>query len=652
MPVELRSPWGLALLGLLAPLVVLYILKVRRERKLVSSTWLWVEAQRDLMAKSPFKRLIPQVPLFLQALALILLALAFAQPASRGGAIVGDHVAIVVDASASMGAPGGKKRRIDLAKQAAHDVIAALAPGADALIIESGADARIASPLDRDKRRLKAAVDQIDARDVEGRLGRAIALATDRLRQLPGDKRLVVITDGALADPTALANVSLPLDLVRVGQARDNSAIVRVDVRDGKSPTTRKDEVQAFASIAHYGASPREVFVTLRLRNVETPLASRKLTLTPGKRAPVVLAFEPTPQDRDAGLVVEISPRDALAADDVAYSRVPAGRRLPVVLAPSSGNPWLRRALLADPDVELSGTDIAKLPAADVPPDALVVVDGACPASLPGGDLLILNPKPGRCRTATITTPLKAPPITSWAQSDPRLRFLTLDGVEVSSARKIEIEGPNDALVRTRDGAIVSDISLPGRTGTLLAFDVGESNWPLKASFVLFVRNIVELARTHRARGITGPARTGQPLRVRVPPDVDKVKVVHPDDSESEVLARLGLAVVPEARRAGFYFVSWEGTRPGSVLVAANLVSNAESDIRDRPIEQGSSKVSVASATDVADAFTDWAWLLALLALGFVVLDAIWLTRKPWVRAPKGAAAPKRPERQVKGAGA
>ncbi|HMR80830.1 MAG TPA: BatA domain-containing protein, partial [Polyangiaceae bacterium] len=97
MPLELRSPWGLALLGLLAPLVVLYILKVRRERKLVSSTWLWSEAQRDLMAKSPFKRLIPQVPLFLQAIALILLALAFAQPASRGGAIVGDHVAIVID---------------------------------------------------------------------------------------------------------------------------------------------------------------------------------------------------------------------------------------------------------------------------------------------------------------------------------------------------------------------------------------------------------------------------------------------------------------------------------------------------------------------------------------------------------------------------
>src|SRR5688572_11468021 len=112
MPFELRSPVGLWLLGLLAPLVVLYILKIRRERLRIASTWLWAAAQRDLLAKSPFKRLVPQVPLFLQLLALILLALAATRPSTRGGAIVGDHVAIVVDTSASMGArgPDGKTR--------------------------------------------------------------------------------------------------------------------------------------------------------------------------------------------------------------------------------------------------------------------------------------------------------------------------------------------------------------------------------------------------------------------------------------------------------------------------------------------------------------------------------------------------------------
>ena len=58
MPLELLRPSGLWLLGLLVPLVVLYILKVRRRRLRVSSTWLWAVARRDLLARSPFRRLI------------------------------------------------------------------------------------------------------------------------------------------------------------------------------------------------------------------------------------------------------------------------------------------------------------------------------------------------------------------------------------------------------------------------------------------------------------------------------------------------------------------------------------------------------------------------------------------------------------------
>ncbi|MEQ9320106.1 MAG: BatA domain-containing protein, partial [Polyangiaceae bacterium] len=51
MPFELTAPKLLWTLGLLVPLVVLYILKVKRKRLTVPSTWLWAQAQRDLMAR-------------------------------------------------------------------------------------------------------------------------------------------------------------------------------------------------------------------------------------------------------------------------------------------------------------------------------------------------------------------------------------------------------------------------------------------------------------------------------------------------------------------------------------------------------------------------------------------------------------------------
>jgi len=171
LPIDLLAPKGLWLLGLLAPLIILYILKIRRSRKRVASTWLWAAAQRDLMARSPFKRLVTQVPLIVQALVLIGLAIALARPVTRGRELTGDHVAIVIDASASMSATaetdpgGGVRTRLDIAKEAAKSAVSSLTPGSDALILEAGRDARLVAPLDRDLVRIKAAIDRVETKD-------------------------------------------------------------------------------------------------------------------------------------------------------------------------------------------------------------------------------------------------------------------------------------------------------------------------------------------------------------------------------------------------------------------------------------------------------------------------------------------------------
>src|SRR5688572_32076880 len=149
MPFELRSPAHLALLGLLVPLVLLYVLRIRREKRRVPSTWLWQSAERDLLAKQPFRRLFPHFSLILEALAVALLALAFARPVVRGGQIDSLHLAIIIDTSASMGALEADGRpRIAFARDAARMLSRQLAPGADALVIEAGREARVVSPLE------------------------------------------------------------------------------------------------------------------------------------------------------------------------------------------------------------------------------------------------------------------------------------------------------------------------------------------------------------------------------------------------------------------------------------------------------------------------------------------------------------------------
>ncbi len=655
LPIELLSWPGLAALGLLAPLVVLYVLRIKRQRKRVATTWLWAAAQRDLLARHPFKKLIAQIPLLIQAIVLLLLGLALARPATRGRAFTGDHIAIVIDTSASMSAAatdraleGKVTTRLDLAKQVSKDIVAALSPGSDVLVLEAALDARLASPLDRDLVRVKAAIDRLEARQVEGDLGAAVALAVDRMRQLGGTRRIVVITDGNLARPAALESAAIPIEVITVGGPTDNAAIVRVDVRSGVDPITKKEQVQAFLVVANFGSKPRELYVTMRQQNASDVLASRKILAQPGDRLPVVLTFNPTRADYRRGLAFEISPHDAMPVDDVAFGRVPAGDKLPVFLAsPGDPSPWLARALESDPAVDMTQGALASLATSTaIELDTFVVIDGACPDNPPGGDLLIVHPPPGTCAGALVGQTLESPSITSWESRDPRLRFLTLDGVFFARANLVRPQAVTQELIRTQPGPIAVDISTSSRTGTLLGFDVGESDWPLKASFVLFVRNLLEQARTHRAHGAIGPARAGEPLRATVPASAKELTATGPDGEKLEVSLRGGLAVLPDVTKVGFYSLAWQGPQAGTLVVPVNLTSAAESDLTVKPLEKVASTVTVTAAGSEPEAHNEWTWVLALLALVFVVVDVWYFTRVPRARPPGALPlAPKLPER-------
>jgi hypothetical protein len=620
--------------------VLLYVLKVERARAKVPSTWLWASAARDLRARAPWKRLTPELLLLLEVLAILALGLALSRPVARSSALANAHYAIVVDASASMSAATGPsgETRFEEALRAARAFVDALPPGAEAMIVEAGREARVASPLDRDKRRLGRAIDDLRPLEVEGDLGAAVALSVDKLRAFDGS-RVVVVTDGNLAKPLTLEGVTLPIEVLAVGAPAENLGIVRVEASTAADPDTKAETTEVFAVVASFAKSDREAYVTLREENASDVLASRRILVKAGEEVPVVLAFSPAKGDVGRGLIVDVSPHDALPLDDVAFARVPEGARLPVVLATNRGaeSPWLERALASDDDVELSKIAVEDLGAAQgVDRGALVVVDGACPTDPPGGDLLVVHPPKGACIGTAVGDEIEAPVVTSWESGDPRLRFLSFDGVTIARANALEAESKKAELVHGRPSPLVSDISTASRTATLVGFDVGESNWPFKASFVLFVRNVVEEARAHRAHGATNTARTGEPLTLPVPPDVASVDVTQPSGPVLVARVRSGVAVVPSLAHAGLYRASFGGRAPGTVVVPVNLTSRAESDLSSVVSAPASGGVTIRSAKDAPAGYRDLGWILAAVALAFVLFDVHWFTRRP--RAGGGAA--------------
>ena len=82
------------------------------------------------------------------------------------------------------------------------------------------------------------------------------------------------------------------------------------------------------------------------------------------------------------------------------------------------------------------------------------------------------------------------------------------------------------------------------------------------------------------------------------------------------------------------------------MVIPVNLTSAAESDLAQKPLESAQSTVTVTVAGAEPEAHNEWTWVLALIALAFVMADVWYFTRAPRVR-PIGAAplAPKLPER-------
>jgi hypothetical protein len=119
--VSLLTPWSALFAAAIALplLVLLYFLKLRRQRLAIPSTLLWRKSFEDLSVNAPFQKMRWSLLLVLQLLALIALLLALAQPVARGDAQSADRVVLVIDAGASMNATSRTGRtRLETARAA------------------------------------------------------------------------------------------------------------------------------------------------------------------------------------------------------------------------------------------------------------------------------------------------------------------------------------------------------------------------------------------------------------------------------------------------------------------------------------------------------------------------------------------------------
>ena len=601
---SLLSPLAgaLFLAAVALPLVALYFLRLRRERRTISSTLPWERRTEDLRANAPFQRLRPSLLLFLQLLLLALLAVAVAQPVVRGWGRRGGRTILLLDCSASMSTRDGEGgvSRLEQAKRLAAararslqggGLFAASAP--EIMVVAFAQSPQVLVPFTTSLARVEQAIEGVAPTDERTVLAPALELARAHQGARRGESEepatdepaaVELFSDGAIADAgEAVLRGRESLQWTRVGRAdTPNAGLAAAGCEPSADDPSTLD---TFAALRNQGPTEAALRLELRAGDRVAAVTPRPVIVPaataaqgPGQRRVV---FPSIATGSERLLRWSISPADAFAIDDQAcvVAREPRALRLALVGQDDSLRSLveaLEPASLTTLGLVEAAAALKKDPAWAEGFDAVIWV-GAPPASVDRGRWLLFGPPPA----LTGLHPFGQPGrdfAQSWRSEHPVLQQCNLNELVVQKAHPVAAESMWQPLVEGGRSPLV----LAGRTGSgfavLCAFEPGDSNWPFQRSFVNFTAQAIELLAGLGEVGGTSSLEPGDMVRVRVPDGATGFRIETPSGASEPMVVRDGEAAWGPARRVGAYRIVWKDAkgRPGERWVAVNLFDESE----------------------------------------------------------------------------
>jgi hypothetical protein len=616
------TPVALLFAALSIPILILYMLKLRRRDVLVSSTLLWRRLLRDREANAPWQRLRRNLLLLLQLLVLALLTLALARPFVPVPTVVSGSVVILLDASASMQARDVSPTRFDAGRQAAREIVAAMKADDTATLILVGSQPQVLASATDDRALLRRVLDGAMPTAGYADWEAAFALAAG-LASAPAT-RVVIVSDGALSDP--LPPLPGQVRFVEVGGEGNNLAITALAARGAPGGP------QVFLRVANYGhvdATPLvqvsadgQLFDARRLFVPKQGIApgSADLTLTDLPYHLQVLQARLIPGGEDGSGAAE-GGGDALPLDDVAWTvHVPpaSGR----VLLVSEGNLFLEQALGALPGVEL----MRSAPGPPLPSEYdLYVYDRVVTATLPSGNLWLIGPSPsltGDGFPIEVGGWFTATEISHVAVDDPLLRYVDLSAVHVLRARVVGPPPGARVLARAEGGPLLFVAERPGGRLAVLTFDLHDSDLPLQVAFPVLVANLADWLLPREGAQLPEGVQPGDPVPIRPDPEATEVHVIAPNGTRHTLSVGEGLPVFAATDQLGVYLVEQSvgsAAMPSISRFAVNLFDESESNIVPREVVQvgGTAVRAAAQEEEGRDEF--WPWLVGVALVVFAI---------------------------------
>ncbi len=625
---QFLTPFGFFLALLAIPIILLYMLRLRRKQVQVSSTFLWIQLLREQQANAPWQKLKHNLLLILQLMFLMSLVIAFTRPAVPISTVASGSVIVLLDASASMNATDVSPSRFEAARKSIRELIDGLSSNSlMTLIVVADAPQTLVSS-ESDKMLLKRALDSAHVTQTSGNWVAAFALAASAARNQP-DATIVVVSDGGVPK-TGLPTVPIPVHYIRIGTSQNNLAISALAVRPAQNGP------QLFAKVNNYSEVDRKVLLSIYSNN--KLLDARQLNLKAGGSNSITLDKLSNTSSIYKAQISDVeqngSSLDALALDNTAFAVYEATSARRVLLI-SHGNVFLEQLLASLPGLQPFRALPAENGALQLPQESfdLYVVDGNFANDLPNANILLINPsnnpwfKVGNSSNAVTNVRVKEDPLT---------RFVDWKNVHIREAKTVEAPSWANVLVESDAGPLVFAGENNGHRIAVLAFDLRQSDLPLQIAYPILLSNLVNYLAPPGAFDATRSLQPGEVLSIVQPTDVDKVVIATPSNLTYSLSS--GQTTFTRTRELGFYavnFLAHDSTRVQ--YFAVNLFDANESNIQPAmSIQVGTNAVTPAGAQQAGQREL-WKWLAVLAIFVLIIEWQLYHRRQLPIRLPTRA---------------
>lgn len=622
---DILNPAGLLFAALAIPILILYMLKLRRREVEVSSTLLWDKLLRERQANAPWQRLKRNVLLILQVIILSLLVFTLARPAIAVPTVAGGSMVVLLDASASMNATDITPNRFEAGRAAIRKLIDSLANNSQMSIILVGSTPKLLASNESDKAVLHGALEAAGPSLGKADWQAAFALAAGAISAGPKapleggpNSNVVVVSDGGLPQD-GLPSLPGEVLFVPIGDGNDNLAISALALR----PNGKVAEL--FARATNYGSLDRGAIFSVYADG--ELITARQIGLPAHQSVNLVVPDLPLDQViYQARLVPPDSSNrslDWLSTDDLAYAvSHPAntGRTL-LATASSSGNFFLEQLLIALPQI----TPYRVLPSVDrslkLPDDPfdLYVFDGILPDPLPPANMLVIDPPSNKLfDVQDIFSDMTDIQVTD----GPVTRFVDWDTVHVSRAKQVSLPAWGQTLVDSNHGPLVFSGEYGGHRIAVITFNLHDSDLPLQVAFPILFANIIQYLSPTSAFDANADLLPGDYLAIRPDPSIEALQITAPSGNAFHYTPSEEGIFFSETSEPGIYEVNYMGAGEQSAdFFAVNLFAPEESDIEPaQSIRVGKNEIPRTAETALGK-HDLWPWLAAG---GLLFLIAEW----------------------------